>query len=166
MIQVLVGPIASGKSTYAQNAARNGFICVNDDAVVNLIHANEYTLYDKSLKILYKSVENHVVGTALAMGKRIVADRGLNISFQGRKRWISLANSFDVPCVAVLFEDEGPEIHAQRRSRSNSRGRTYEQWLEVALHHQKQYQEPTMEEGFVEVHRISYEEILSGKIIF
>lgn len=165
MIQVLVGPVASGKSTYAKNAARNGFICVNDDDIVNLIHANQYTLYDKSLKILYKSIENHVVGTALAMDKKIIADRGLNISVQGRKRWISLANSFDAPCVAVVFQNEGAEIHAHRRFQTNSRGRTYEQWLEVALHHQKQYQEPKIEEGFSGIHYISHEEILAGKII-
>jgi dephospho-CoA kinase len=76
-IQVLVGMIASGKSTYAKNAARRGVICVNDDAVVNLVHADDYTLYDKSLKILYKSIENHIISMALAMSRTVLVDRGL-----------------------------------------------------------------------------------------
>ena len=45
-IQVLCGMIASGKSTYANNAARSGTICINDDAIVNMLHANNYDLYD------------------------------------------------------------------------------------------------------------------------
>jgi len=52
-IQILVGMIASGKSTYSKHAARLGFIVVNDDAIVNAVHGEDYTLYDKKLKLLW-----------------------------------------------------------------------------------------------------------------
>jgi predicted kinase len=164
-LQVLVGPIASGKSTYARAAAKSGVICMNDDAIVNMLHADDYTLYDKSLKVLYKSVENHIIGTALAMQRVVMVDRGLNVSVRGRKRWIALANSFDVPCEAIVFKNEGPEVHAQRRAHMDSRGHTFEYWLRVANRHQSEYVEPTLEEGFSAIHTISFDEIQEGKVI-
>lgn len=157
--------IASGKSSYAKNAAKQGIICLNDDSIVNMLHGDEYTLYDQKLKILYKTIENSVISTALAMNKMILIDRGLNISVNGRNRWIALAKSFDIPCEAIVFENDGPEIHAQRRANSDSRGHNYEYWIRVANIHQAEYKEPSLEEGFDKIHHISFEEIQQGKVI-
>jgi predicted kinase len=164
-IQCLVGMIASGKSTYARNAARQGVICMNDDAIVNMLHADDYTLYDKSLKVLYKSIENQIIGTALAMKRPVLVDRGLNVSVEGRKRWLALAKSFDVSCEAIVFKNEGPEVHAKRRTKSDARGHDYGYWLGVASMHYAAYVEPELSEGFSKVHYISFEEIQQGKVI-
>jgi predicted kinase len=164
-LQVLVGMIASGKSTYARYAARQGAICMNDDAIVNMIHADDYTLYKKELKVLYKSVENHVIGTGLAMNRIVLVDRGLNVSKKGRQRWLSLAKSLDVPCEAIVFKNDGPEAHAKRRVASDARGHPFEYWLRVAETHNSLYIMPTVEEGFDAVHHISFDEIRSGKVI-
>ena len=159
---LLCGPIAAGKTTYCLNAARQGILSINDDAIVNMLHANDYTLYQKQLKILYKNIENMIVGNVLSMNRSIIVDRGLNSNLSARKRWISLANSFDVPVEAIIFKNEGPEVHATRRWQSDSRGHTYDYWLKVATRHQEMQSEPTLDEGFDKVHRISYEEIVSG----
>lgn len=163
-IQVLCGMIASGKSTYARQAAKKGVICLNDDAIVNMLHADDYTLYDPALKILYKSVENHVIGTVLSMQKIVMVDRGLNVSIRGRKRWIALANSFDVPVEVIVFDNEGPDVHAKRRTQSDSRGHDFAYWKMVATRHNSDYQEPTLDEGFDVVHHISFPEIQQGKV--
>lgn len=163
-IVCLVGMVAAGKGTYCKNAARAGQLIVNDDSLVNMLHADVYTLYDKNLKIIYKSLENHALSMALAMNKIVVVDRGLNISQRGRQRWIALANSFDVDCEAVVFAHAGVETHARRRHGSDSRGHNYEYWLMVATAHNKVYSPPTVEEGFKTIHKISYEEILEGKV--
>ena len=63
---------------------------------------------------------------------------------------------------AIIFKNEGPEVHATRRWQSDSRGHTYDYWLKVATRHQEMQSEPTLDEGFDKVHRISYEEIVSG----
>ncbi len=165
-IQVLVGPIAAGKSSYCKNAARKGYITVNDDAVINLVHGGDYTLYDKSLKILYKSIENNIIGIALAMNRTVVVDRGLNVSVHGRRRWLALAKSFDVPCEAIVFKKEKPSIHAKRRYNSDSRGHTYEYWLKAAQFHNSIFDKPSrLEEGFAAIHKISWKEIMGGKVI-
>jgi predicted kinase len=161
-IQVLVGMIASGKSTYARNAARNGVICVNDDAVVNLVHADDYTLYDKTLKTLYKSTENHIISVALAMGRTVLVDRGLNLSLRGRQRWLSLAQGFDLPCEVIQFPIEAPAVHAERRAKSDPRGHDFAYWLRVAEHHFSEYVPPTLDEGFSAIYDITFADVMEG----
>jgi len=164
-IQVLVGMIASGKSTYAKNAARRGVLCVNDDAIVNMLHADDYTLYNTKLKPLYKSLENQVIGTVLSMGKTVLVDRGLNVSVAGRQRWLALAQSFDVECEAIVFSNDGPKTHAERRTASDARGHDYDYWFRVANIHNDIYVAPTIQEGFGKVHQISFDEIKEGWVI-
>jgi predicted kinase len=148
MIEVLVGMIASGKSTWAKDRAKEGWIIINDDSIVNAVHADDYLLYQQDLKPLYKSIEDHILHTAVAMGKNVVVDRGLSLSATARRRWIALANSLDTPVQAVLFDVFSPEVHAQRRFESDSRGHDLDYWLRVAQRHHSVYDEPTLDEGF------------------
>jgi predicted kinase len=164
-IYVLVGMIASGKSTYCANAAKHGQIIMNDDAIVNMLHADDYTLYDESLKILYKSIENNIISLGLCMGRTVLIDRGLNVSKKGRQRWISMARSFDVECDAIVFTIDDPEVHAKRRFAKDARGHSYDYWLKVATEHWKQYCVPTTNEGFGKIHFITYDEIINGRLI-
>jgi hypothetical protein len=138
---------------------------MNDDAVVNLLHGNNYSLYDKDLKILYKSIETSIVSLVLCHGKIVAIDRGVNISTSSRKRWVALAHSYDVPCEAIVFPKSSPEVHAQRRASHDGRGHDYDYWLMVAKHHDSIYNEPSLEEGFDNIHKISYEQILAGRVI-
>ena len=161
---VLVGMIASGKSTYCNNAAKSGQIIINDDGIVTLVHGGDYTLYSEDLKVLYKTIENNILGTALAMGRSVVIDRGVNISIKGRQRWLSLANSLDVPCEAISFHNEGPEVHAERRAKNDGRGHDYDYWLKVAEAHDKVYSFPDFKEGFSAVHLINFDDIQKGVV--
>jgi predicted kinase len=164
-IYTLIGMVAAGKGTYCKNAAKSGQIILNDDAIVNLLHAEDYTLYDKKLKILYKSVENNILSLGLCIGKSVIIDRGLNVSVKGRHRWIALARSFDIPCEAIVFPLDNPEVHAKRRFDSDNRGHTYSYWLKVANAHYEAYRPPSIEEGFDKIHTLSFEEITNGKVI-
>jgi predicted kinase len=161
-LQVLIGPVASGKSTYSGNCAKAGMVTVNDDAIVNAMHAGDYQLYDKALKLLYKSVENHAVVTAIGLGRSVVIDRGTNNRPDSRRRWVGLAHSLDLPVVAIQFRDEGPEVHARRRSESDGRGADYAYWLKVARHHRSQFRPVDPSEGFDRVVELEWSEIQSG----
>ena len=164
-IQVLVGMIASGKSTYCKKAVGKGSLIVNDDAIVNMLHGDDYTLYSQELKTLYKGVENHVIVSALLMGRNVIVDRGLNVSVSGRQRWISLARSFDVPVEAIVFKNDGPEAHATRRTGSDARGHDYAYWHRVATIHNNLWSPPTEAEGFTAIHTITFDEIKEGRVI-
>jgi predicted kinase len=137
-------------------------VVVNDDALVNAVHAGQYTLYDKSLTPLYKQMEVTAVSTGLALGRTVIVDRGVNNKVASRRRWVGLAHSLGVPAVAVVFQDEGPEVHARRRADADGRGHPYEYWLRVAQHHASEWKEPTLEEGFELVVQVDWNEIKSG----
>lgn len=164
-IQLLCGGIASGKSSYCRNAAKAGYVICNDDAIVNLIHGGEYTLYNKEFKSLYKTIENTIVNSAILFGKTVVIDSGRNVNKSRRKRFTSWAKAFGVQCEAIVFKREAPEVHAKRRFDSDNRGRSYEWWLNVAQEHHRKYTRPYKHEGFCQVYEISYEEIMQGKVL-
>ena len=140
-IEILVGPIASGKSTYCKIAAKQGAVIVNDDAIVTLIHADDYTLYDKSLKPLYKVTENAILQTALTMGRKVIVDRP-NHSIRMRRRYIGLAHSLDAEATIVMFKRESPAVHAKRRVNSDARGHDLAYWTMVAESHDLLYEAP------------------------
>ena len=147
MITCLIGPIASGKSTFCRLAASSDYLIVNDDAIVNSVHAGHYDRYDKKLKPLYKSVENQIITSAIQLGRNVIIDRPLH-SISSRRRYIGLGHSLDVEVAALVFPRLYPDIHAQRRWRSDSRGYDFAYWQKVAHHHESLYEPPTYAEGF------------------
>ncbi|MCK9458404.1 MAG: ATP-binding protein [Proteobacteria bacterium] len=151
MIEVLVGTIASGKSTYTNQRAKEGWVVVSDDAIVDAVHGGNYKLYEEALKPLYKSVEDHILHIAVAMGRNVIVDRGVNVTIRSRKRWVALASCLDVPIWAIEFPLWSPEEHAALRTNSDNRGHDYAYWLWVAERHIKDWQKPTIEEGFAKI---------------
>ncbi len=159
-VQILVGMIASGKSTYSRQAACKGLIIVNDDAIVSAVHADEYQLYAKALKPLYKAVENTIAGIAIALGRSVVIDRGVNLSRRSRARWLAIADSLDVPCECILFPVHSPLSHAQRRYKHDHRGHSLAYWQKVASHHLSVYDEPSLDEGFSSIADVNYNDLI------
>lgn len=153
MIELLCGPVGCGKSTHAKEKAKNGSIIINDDDIVKLVHGGYYGLYEKKLKPLYKLVENQILTTAMLMERNIVVDRP-NFSKHTRARYISLAKSFDVPISCILWKWTTPEESARNRVTKDDRGYTYEWWLDAVKRHYLLYEEPTLDEGFVEIKEI------------
>lgn len=151
MVEVLVGIIASGKSTYSSERARSGAIIVNDDAIVEAVHGGDYTLYDKKLKPLYKNIENNILSSAILLGRDCIIDRGTNVSRKSRLRWIGVAQSMETPIRAVVFYDDGAAVNADRRMQHNSRGLSLDFWYGAARHQLSSWQQPTLEEGFVDI---------------
>lgn len=147
-VQLLIGPIASGKSTYARDRAQDGAVIVNDDDVCLAIHGGDYTLFDPRMRPLYKSVEIAIATTALAMGLDVVVDRAQMVTAEARRRWVGIAHAFGAVCEAVIFPMSTPETHVERRVKHDTRGLSAERWLRVAKDHLAAYQEPTAAEGF------------------
>lgn len=148
VVEILVGNIASGKSTYANKRAEEGAIIINDDAIVSAIHGGNYKKYEKNLKPLYKGIETNILIACILLDKDVVIDRGLNVTKSARKRFVSLCNSFEVPCDAIVFDFVLPETHAKRRMQSDPRGYNYDYWFNVANRMDLDYQEPCETEDF------------------
>ena len=145
-IELLVGPIASGKSTYCQKRAKEGAVIINDDSLLMSITGGLYE-YDEEKKKLYKSIENSILHLAATGGYDIVIDR-TNLSRSTRMRYVTMAKSLGIPIVAVITKDEGCSIHVERRMKHDSRGFSKEKWESVYLEHKALF-EPVLEnEGF------------------
>lgn len=151
MLELLTGMVASGKSTWAKQRAKDGWVILNDDAIVTMVHGGFHELYQEAWKPLYKSIEDHIFYMSVAMGKNLVIDRGVNVSASSRVRWIALARCLDTAIRAVSFEVFSPETHATRRHASDPRGHSYEYWLRVAEVHAARYDVPQLSEGFAEI---------------
>jgi predicted kinase len=141
MMEILVGPIASGKSTYARKRAAEGALIINDDALVAMLHAGDDTRYNAHNKNTYKAIETAAIVAILAAGIDVVIDRP-NHKRATRQRYIGLAKSFDAQVTMVMFKREPPEIHARRRFDSDSRGHSLEWWTAVARRHEAHYEPP------------------------
>jgi predicted kinase len=153
-IEILVGMIGSGKSTYARRRAAQGAIVICHDDLTEAFH-REYT-YKPELRDFYRSCEELIAVEALEEGLDVIIDR-THLTRESRNRWLVRAALQAVPITAVLFPIETPEIHALRRFRADPRGRTAEEWLMVARHHAEQAAaEPfnAKKEGFASVFMI------------
>lgn len=150
-LEILIGMIASGKSTYCKKRALEGAIVINDDSIVNALHANEYTKYNKGLKPLYKAIENLSISWGLAHDLDVLIDRP-NLNSNTRRRYIELARAADCEVIeAVVFPLITPSIAAARRASGEDRGRDYKYWFNAASYQYSLYQEPKMEEGFTKL---------------
>jgi len=160
-IEVLVGMIASGKSTYARKRADEGALVISHDALTEMLHASYR--YEESLWQAYRTMEESIAFNCLSAGRDVVIDR-THLTHESRQRWIKLRDNYvslntfngrepQVSIVAVVFPVEAPAIHARRRELHDDRGRSYDEWFKVAAHHYRQIQsEPIgIYEGFDEI---------------
>lgn len=146
--EILVGMIASGKSTYTKKRAKEGAIIVNDDIIVNCVHGDIHTMYSRDLKPLYRGIESLIIHGAALAGRDIVIDRP-NVKKETRQRYIEIAKSLDyckIEC--VIFNMESPYTHAMRRTNSDCRGYDFGYWLNVANYHFNMYITPDIGDGY------------------
>ena len=154
-IEVLIGMIASGKSTYARKRADEGALIVCHDGLTEMLHG-QYR-YEQEKRELYRRIEESIVKIALGNGLDVIIDR-THLTIESRKRWLDFARlTSTIPSetriVAVRFPFEGASVHALTRFNSDPRGRSLEEWCKVALHHQAQADlEPLSDdEGFDQI---------------
>lgn len=129
-VKILVGTIASGKSTYAARMAEKGYLIVNDDTIVTSLHGRN-NLYTESLKGIYRAIEMNIIAACLSNNMSLVIDAP-NVKRESRLRYRSIAKSFGATVDVVIFPFDKPEVNAARRFEKDSRGYSYEKWLNVA----------------------------------
>jgi AAA domain len=153
-LEVLIGMIASGKSTYARHRADEGALVICHDDLTEMLH-KRYR-YEADLRKVYADMMTCLVRFSLRAGKDVVVDR-TNLTKSARYTWIGVAWEWNlnagtkaVEIEAVVFPQDRPEVHSTRRFESDGRGRHLNEWLNVALHHAEQLRdEPvTLAEGF------------------
>jgi F420-dependent oxidoreductase-like protein len=109
---VLVGPGASGKSTWAAAHFRPEAI-VSSDRLRALIGAGEDDIgaSEDAFRLLDEVVRQRVSRRLTT----VVDTLGLNA--ERRRAWLALARKHDLPCVAVAFDTPADECRARNRER-------------------------------------------------
>lgn len=164
ILEILVGMIASGKSTYARLRAGDGALVVNHDTIVDSLHGGDYTLYNSGLGPVYKTIELQMIMAALSTGRDVIVDR-TNLDRKRRARYIQLADMFKVPAVCTLMEFDDPRAHASRRVVAGARGVSRTKWIEVAEFHLDEYQEPKLDEGLDRIQVVNWPDLARGAIV-
>lgn len=139
-LYILFGPIASGKSTFAEEMARTGCLIANDDSIVTSLHAGQYGLYDAGLKPLYKGVRNHIIAYAAAIDESVVVD-STALTRERRLGLAALGRSLDMEVCLVVFR-RGQFLGNEdgvRRYYADPRGYDEEYWKKVGRVHKQQH---------------------------
>lgn len=150
MIEVLVGMIGTGKTTYAKDRALEGAHVVCRDQLEEMFTAGTKKYHSPTW--LIHATEEKIVELSAYNQRSIVIDR-TNLNRKTRKRWLQIASRFQTDIIAVVFPPEFPWVCAKRRFDHDPRGVSLEKWEEVA---RKQCFEshdwPVIpEEGFTEI---------------
>lgn len=134
-IELLIGMIASGKSTYARKRADEGALVVSHDDLTQMLHGRYR--YEAVLKLPYRAMMREIAYLGLESGRDVVIDR-THLDRGSREFWVITATTAAVPIIAVVFSRMDVETHAFRRLKADGRGRSYDDWLAVASHHEGQ----------------------------
>lgn len=131
MIELLIGNIASGKSTYATQRAEEGWLVVSDDAIIAMLLADRYSLYSRmNHESVVKGCVFSLVNCLVDAHLDVVVDSAWLVMYSFREHFF--VRYADTKIRPIEFLREAPEVHARRRMEHDSRGGTYEMWLEVA----------------------------------
>lgn len=149
-IELLVGTIGSGKSTYARKQADNGAVIICRDEILQMVHGRYRQ--ENLLGCMYRRIEEDIAKIAFDMGKPVVIDR-TNLTREHRTKWIDFGIEHRKPVIAVVFPVEKPEIHARRRFEADPRGKSLFGWEQVAIGQvdQAKWQPVRLAEGFKKI---------------
>jgi predicted kinase len=145
---VLVGNIGTGKSLFASKYAKDGYLVINNDALVAMTNGGEYARYNLAHGKIHREMVERAVALALFSGNSVVIDK-TNMSKAERKTWISAARRYDAKAVCVDF-GQGDGDSLERRIK-NDKGVTHDTWCRVHESMFERYEAPVVEEGFSRV---------------
>lgn len=133
VLHILVGNIASGKSTLAQKITRNEDVIIDLDNL-GLFFKDQHDLEDEINRLYFKAIENQL---------NIVIDGNL-MSVDDRKRYIEFAKKNDYWIVCYDF-GPGEPLQLEYRIQNNTEY-SKETWTESFYTKQSKYQKPSKKE--------------------
>ena len=104
---ILVGPPASGKSTWGKKfALDNGVVYVSTDEIRKEIGSGEG---DQTVSAAAFGIARRRVSAALSAGKNVMID-ATNVNRKSRKDWVNLGKGHSAYIIAVAFEIPKAEL--------------------------------------------------------
>lgn len=157
---IMVGNIASGKSTYIekflveQDEQDKQYLVVSKDAIRRMFGGGGY-LFDEKLESLVHDCIIEIIRNLMYAKANIIIDE-TNMRIATRLPFIKLADSFFYDKIALIVPEVSLEESLKRRcgDADSAWGYSKEVWAEVWNRKKNNYEEPTEEEGFNKIIRI------------
>jgi len=143
---VLVGNIASGKTTYARTLVKKGFISVYRDGLRYSIGSGNY-VFNKKIEPIIADLHLHCLKTFLSSGYNIVVDE-TNVTKALRARYITAGkkNKYKIECHILPTIPVKEAI--KRRMKDNFGGYSVSTWRRIYHMFSDRYEAPVISEGF------------------
>jgi len=136
---LLIGNIASGKSTIAKKFDKAGYLVVSSDSIRYMLHPNEYK-FDIDEEYIVNQTKKSCVQTAMELGFNIIVDDAGN-SLKTKREWIvSLAKEKCYKLIAITMPFVSKSTAVKRRLKDNHGKYDKARWEEVYdmfLRHQR-----------------------------
>lgn len=158
---VLVGMVASGKSTFCKTMADRGAIIINDDAVQFILHGGKQR-FDVTLEAAYNSAQEQLAETFLNYERDVVID-STNSTRHNRDRWTTVGHNAGAEVIAVRFPIVAPYIHASRRYTADSRGVPLHVWEAVCERHYGNFLREPLDDSIEDFDQILPPEVVLGQ---
>jgi len=150
---LLVGNIASGKSTEAKKWVDNGYRAISRDAVRYMVGAGDYT-FDSDLEPTIKKGTLALLKEFLKDEVDIIYDE-VNVSKRLREPTIKLAKQYGYNIVVVEMPRLEQKISVDRRLNAPHGQIDKSVWEIVWENFDEMYEEPTIDEGINNIIRIT-----------
>ena len=145
-LQILVGNIGAGKTTYCKQKTREGYVIISKDDIRYSIGAGTYTFnfdYEPAINLIILMM----VIDFMAIGVPVIIDE-TNMNKASRYYYLQFANIYKYKKIAVIFKKLSMKESVARRLNKNHGETTEEVWKEVWERFNFIYEAPTKEEGF------------------
>lgn len=144
---VLVGNIASGKTTLAKEYVDKGYVCITRDGLRYSIGCGNYIFNLKYEPVVFKT-ELFLLEEFMKLGINIIIDEvGINNSH--RARYLALATYYKYKTTAMILPEITKEEALRRRAKQNTHGnQSTKVWDKVWDKFNAAYHRPSKEEGF------------------
>lgn len=148
-IQILIGNIGSGKTTYCKQKAKEGYLIISKDDVRYSIGAGKYIFNPNLEHAIDCSIKTKIFWMGFEDVNLIIDETNMDI--ETRQWYIHNAKLRDAKIIGVVFPKISKNESVKRRLSSNHGNTSKETWEEVWERKNEIYEEPTKDEGFNEI---------------
>lgn len=157
-IEILIGNIGAGKSTYCRQKVKEGYIVLSKDSVRYMFGAGSY-VWNEKLELAIHRGMMCMLAWLMSTNADVIIDE-TNMDKKSREEQLHCAVIYKYKATAVIFPKFSKEVSVGRRLSSNHGDASKEVWEEVWERKNSVYEKPTYEEGFYTVNYYhKYEEI-------
>jgi len=146
---VMVGNTGSGKSTVCKEYIENGYLCVSRDGLRYMNGGGKYR-WDETIEPFIWDAESRIIKAFMESGRHIIVDE-VGVSQDMREKYINIANAFNYKPIALVMPRLDMKTCVDRRLNNPHNQPDRELWEGVWTNFDKQYSEPTLDEGFEEI---------------